>query len=76
MRARIRDRHNVVRTVAIVAFGGLGVPKLRNFPMIRVKVSLRNFLMASAALIHDGKLETFAVGASDRVRAVAVIADR
>ena len=76
VRSGIRNLQNVVRSMAIVALGGLGVSELRDLPMISIKVCLRDRFMALAALSHDSELEAFIVRAGNCVRAVAVVADR
>lgn len=72
--ARIGDRENIVRTMAVVALCRLGVPELRNLPVVRVEVGRRDCLVAPAALAHDGELESLFVGTTDGMRAVTVVA--
>src|SRR5574341_2401867 len=76
VRARVGDTLDVVSAVAVVALGRLGVAELAHLAVVGVEVGLRDLDVAAAALLHDVQLEAIGVGARDRVRAVAVVADR
>src|SRR3990170_2300713 len=76
VRARVGDPLDVVGAVAVVALGRLRVAELAHLAVVGVEVRLRDLAVAAAALLHDLELETFGVGARDRVRGVAVVADR
>ena len=76
VRARVGDRQDVVRTVAVVALRRLGVAEARDLAVIGLEVRLGDRLVAAAALAHDAELEALRVGAADGVRGVAVIAHR
>ena len=76
VRARVRDFENVMGAMTIVAFGRFCISELRNLAVIGVEIGLGNLLVTLAALAHDRELESFAVGAADGMRAVAVVADR
>ena len=76
VRARVGHRQDVVRAVAVVALGGLRVAELARPCRGRCRSRSSRSPVAAAALLHDVELEALGVGAADRVRAVAVVADR
>ena len=63
-------------SVTIIAFRSFGIPQLRNFSMVGVKICFCNFLVAAATFGHDIQLESLFVSASDGMGTMTVAADR
>lgn len=76
MGSGICHRQDVMSTVAIIAFGGLRVPQLRDLAMVSIEVGFRNSLMAPAALLHDVKFESVLIRARNGMCRMAIAAHR
>jgi hypothetical protein len=75
-RIGIERGQNIVRAVAIETFGGSGGTKLRDLAMEGIKIGLGHILMAFAAFLNDIVPEIIAIGSTDGMRQMAIIADR
>ena len=53
------SRKNIMRAVAIIAFGRRGITELIHLPMICIKIGLGYIDMTAAALINNGQLKPF-----------------
>ena len=76
MRFRIGNFPNVVRAMTVIALRGFRIAKLRYLSVIGVEVCFCNRLVTSSALLHDLQLESLFIRASDRMRGMAIVADR
>src|ERR1035438_1334147 len=76
MGAGIGHPQDVMRTMAVIALGGVGISQARDLAVIRLEIGLANLSVAATARVHDIELETSLIGAADGVSGVAVAADR
>src|SRR5208337_2840113 len=75
VRARIRHLKDVMGSMAVVALGGFGIAKFRDLPVIGIKISLGDVLVAASAGGHHIQPETVLIGAVDGVSGVAIVAN-
>lgn len=76
VRAGIRNRHDVVRAMTVIALCSLRVSKLGDLSVVGVEIGLCDFHVTLPALRHDLELEAFGVGAPDGVGRMTGIAHR
>ena len=61
--------------MTVVAFRRLGVPQLRNFSVVGVKVRCGDLLMTPSAFCHDIEFESFNIRPADGVCGMTIVAD-
>src|ERR1017187_4021495 len=73
-RARVRYRHHIMGSMAVIALGRFGVPELRDLPVIGFKIGLGNLLVAASACSHHVQPEAVLIGAVNGMSGMAIIA--
>src|ERR1700687_55896 len=75
VRAWIRHRQHVVRSMAVIALCRFRVSKLRALPVIGIKISLGNLLVTASASSHHVQPEAVLIRAMDGMSGVAIVAN-
>ena len=65
-----------MRAVTIEAFGRGSIAQLGNLSVKRLKIAFGDLGMTPAALVHDIQTKSDLIGASDRMRGMAIITNR
>ena len=75
VRARIRNREDIMGPVTVIAFCRLGVAKPRDLAVVRVEIGFSDLLVAPPALVHNVEPKASLIGATNGMSSVTVAAD-